>query len=235
MAPGSEPLAQRPKPVQLSRELIVKAALDLVDREGIDALTMRGVAEELGTKPMSLYTYVSDKQDLLGGMLDLIASEQVMPSLDQPWRDWVREGAHTVRQNCLAHPNALAAAIRSATPLRFGQQLEGTDAILAALEKAGFDLETAVHVYRAVLNFIQGTVLYQINSSLAPTGLVDVLARADQLPTFTRAVHHYLQPDWDRTFEVGLDMLIAGMERLLEENQRRRTGGGGARGPRRAN
>jgi AcrR family transcriptional regulator len=213
----------RADPGPLSRDSVLRAALELVDREGVDALTIRGVAEELGAKPMSLYSHVADKEDLLGGLLDLVVAEQRLPSFDQPWQKWVKEGSREIRRVLLRHPNAVAAVTRGPTPFRIGTHVQVVEMVLAAFQKAGFDLEIAVHVYRVAVQFVVASVLSQINTNQPPPGLVDVLAHADDFPNFTRALPHYLEPDFERTFELGLDFVIGGAERLLEEDRKRRS------------
>src|SRR5262245_41908051 len=91
----------------LSRERILKAAVDLVDRDGLSALSMRRVAEELDAAPMSLYRHVTNKADLLDGVYEAILSGMPLPGRQGDWKSDARALAGAFRAALLAHPNAV--------------------------------------------------------------------------------------------------------------------------------
>src|SRR6266540_6177235 len=92
--------------VGLSRERVLQAGLRLVDREGVDALTMRRLGKELGVEAMSLYGHVANKQDLLDGVVECVYAELPQCSLmSGPWHERLRSVAHRIRQVLLHHPN----------------------------------------------------------------------------------------------------------------------------------
>src|SRR3954454_22934009 len=88
----------------LSRERILAAALEVVDEQGIEALSMRKLGQALGYEAMSLYNYVANKDDLLDGILDLVLAESELPSPAGAWDTAVRTSAVSVHQALRRHP-----------------------------------------------------------------------------------------------------------------------------------
>ena len=88
----------------LNRERIVRAAVALADEAGLEALSMRKLADRLGAGTMSLYNHVENKDDLLDGMIDVVFSEIDLPAADADWRTTMRERAASVRESLACHP-----------------------------------------------------------------------------------------------------------------------------------
>ena len=102
MADGSsEEVEERPR---LNRERVLEGAMAVADAGGIDALTIRLLAQQLGVKPMSVYYYVASKDEILDGIVDLVFSEIELPAADGDWRAEIRRRADSARAVHLAHP-----------------------------------------------------------------------------------------------------------------------------------
>ena len=125
----------------LTRERVLRAALELADAEGIETLSMRRLGGRLGVEAMSLYNHVADKEDVLDGILDLVIGGIAVPESGADWRKAMRERAVSARQAFRRHPWA-AALMDSRTSSGPGR-LRYFDALVGALTGAGFPLEQA--------------------------------------------------------------------------------------------
>ena len=95
------------RPARLSRTQILEAALELADRDGLEAVTMQRIARAIGAEPMSLYRHVRNKEDLLDGLVDLVFAEIELPSPADPWKVAMRRRAVSVRDALGRHPWAI--------------------------------------------------------------------------------------------------------------------------------
>jgi AcrR family transcriptional regulator len=196
----------------LHRSLILETALAVTDRDGIDALTMRAVGEELGVEAMSLYHHVANKDDLIEGMIEVFSDRIRLDGDDFHWREDLRTLGRCFRREGLAHPDAVRLlAVRALQAPAWRRPVEDTFASLLA---GGFDPESAVHAYRIVWSYIVGYVLNDLRMwpvrSLRP--MLAELPRAE-FPA-THAVAAALQStNRDAEFELGLDLVIAGLSR----------------------
>src|SRR5687767_1355555 len=95
---------ERPR---LSRERVLWGAVAVADAGGIDGLTIRSLAQSLGVKPMSVYYYVANKDEILDGIVDLVFSEIELPEVGGDWRAEMRRRAHSARRALRAHPWAI--------------------------------------------------------------------------------------------------------------------------------
>ena len=159
----------------LSRERVLRAALDLADESGLDALTMRELGQRLGVEAMSLYNHVANKDDILDGMLDLVVSEIDLPSGDIDWRVAMRRRAASARAVFGRHPwaSALNDSRESSGPGR----LHYFDWVLGTLRRAGFSVELAVHAFSAIDSYIYGFGRQQLNVA-AGEGTAEASAEA---------------------------------------------------------
>lgn len=183
----------------LSRERVLEAAVALVDEEGLDALTMRRLAEELGVEAMSLYRYVKNKDDLLDGLHATILAELVVPDLKGPWREVLRELARAFRRTLEAHPRAVL--LFATRPAVAPGAVEHVERVLQLLVAAGFGAD-AVHAFQAGFTFVVGHTLWRLGSS------------ADWLPPSRPGAHGL-----DEEFEYGLDALLLGLEAKLRRRR----------------
>jgi TetR/AcrR family transcriptional regulator, tetracycline repressor protein len=163
----------------LSRERVLHAGLKLVDEEGVAALTMRRLGKELGVEAMSLYTYVSSKQDLLDGVLECVYLE--MPkvvSVDGPWQERLRAAACSFREVLLCHPNTVC--LLATRPVRNEGSLNLLETSLAELRSIGLSLEQADKVLSLLVGFTVGHVAAEVGDAQEQPVALDDYAPVDR-------------------------------------------------------
>jgi len=213
-----------PSRVPLNRERVIRGAIELADEKGIEALTMRGLAKRVGVEAMSLYNHIADKEDLLGGMVDVVVAEIEFPSAEEPWRDAMRRRAVSAREVLNRHP--WASSLIEASPNPSLVRLAYPEAVLASLRQGGFSVAGALHAFAALDSYIYGFVLQERNlpftsgSELASVGeAVASEMPADQFPYLTEVVSELVtRTDYDfrDEFYFGLDLLLDALERVRE-------------------
>ncbi|MBK7895562.1 MAG: TetR/AcrR family transcriptional regulator C-terminal domain-containing protein [Candidatus Promineifilaceae bacterium] len=144
------------KRTPLTRELVLEAALKILDEQGIVGLSMRKIASALHVEAMSLYNHVENKNDLLNGVVDLVLSRIELPDAALPWRDRLEVSAMKIYEAFIQHP-ALVIVISSeqGTP----NVMQGVDSIIAALEDAGLPPQQQVNAFRGLLAMCFGFIL----------------------------------------------------------------------------
>jgi AcrR family transcriptional regulator len=205
----------------LSRGRILAAAIGLVDREGLAALSMRKLGQELGVEAMSLYNHVPNKAALLDGMVGAVLGELEVPPADAaPWEDRLRAVARAYRRLALAHPKLFPLLVTR--PLNAPEALRPLEATLDLLRAAGFDAATTLRAFRAVSGFVEGYVLDEITGfSFAADAPGDgprlELDRLDAraFPRLRELAPHFAAQERDAEFEFGLDALIVGLGAAL--------------------
>jgi AcrR family transcriptional regulator len=204
----------------LNRERVLAAALALVDKQGIDALSMRKLGQALGVEAMSLYNHVSNKDDLLDGILDLVLAEMKPPDPDGGLAA-IRASSLAAHESLKRHPWA-AGRLMGAGGIR-PARIEFMDALLGALRNAGFSAETTYHAYHVLDAHIIGFSLWQTTHGSIPPGIGDMRAFIDRMvpaATYPHLHEHAVQhledgPHQDvPAFEYGLDLLLGSLERL---------------------
>jgi AcrR family transcriptional regulator len=215
----------------LSRDRVIDAAIAMADAQGMDAVSMRRLAQDLGVEAMTLYHYVSNKDDILLGMVDRVVEEMRHPRVGLDWKAELRAAAVSSHEVLVRHP--WAASLLLAGPGVSMARLRWMDAVLGCLRGAGFTADHTDHAYHALDSHIMGFSLWLvgISAGLGRLGSLDeFLARLDveSLPHLGEHVEQHLaKRDADeREFEFGLDLILDGLERQLA--------GAGSRGPRRS-
>ena len=207
----------------LSRERVLRAAIDLADAGGIGSLSMRRLAQELGVEAMSLYHHVANKDDILSGIADLVVEEYEIPNPGPDWKASIRRTAVSAYRVLLRHPWAASLLLAGTTPSV--ARLRYMDALLGTLRGAGFSAEMTDHAYHALDSHIMGFTLWVTGMNLPSDEQFTDLAQgflarlpADEMPHLVEHVHQHLKPrdpDDKPEFEFGLDLLLDGLERLL--------------------
>jgi AcrR family transcriptional regulator len=210
--------ATRRKP--LSRDRILAAALELVDEQGIEALSMRKLGQSLGYEAMSLYNHVANKDDLLDGILDLVLAEMALPDRDGGLPA-IRSAALSAHEALKRHPWA---ATMLMAPARIRPaRIQHMEASLASLRNAGLSAETTYHAYHVLDAHIVGFSLWASTHGKMPEHVEDARAWFDEMipvATLPYLHEHGLQhldegPHHDvSAFEFALDLLLGGFERL---------------------
>jgi len=196
------------------RQEILDAALALADEKGLDAVSMRAVAERTGVTPMALYPYVGSKAALLDGMVGRLLDELVPEDTGPDWRR-LRALAHSAR--ALVHRHPWAALLLFTRPAVAPEAVVIVDRIYTALLDAGVPGEDVPRLERMVSTLVIGYAASEVGGRFGP-GELDPRARRGQLPGGALPGHAALAAwldrpvDWDAEFEADLDDLI----RLVE-------------------
>lgn len=224
MAPASHAGQARRSP--LSREIIVEAAVRLVDREGLAALTMRKLGRELSVEAMSLYSYFSTKEEILSEMVDLLFREVPIPPDDPDWEQFSIELFSGFRQVLLAHPNAVPLLVTRSP--RSVSALAPIEASLRSLRAAGFSSASALDGYRGLMSFTVGYLLHEVGrlgeDDVDPdrwgTGLYALSdLTAEDTPNLLEIAPVALQRQADEQFATGLALVLEGLKVRLSSQQ----------------
>src|SRR5215510_6668084 len=156
----------------LSREQVLRAAIDLADSEGIETLSMRKLGRALGVEAMSLYNHVDGKDAMLDGMVDLVLQEIDLPSPEEDWRAAMHRTAISAHDVLLRHPWACS-LVMSSDRVHLAR-LRYIDAILGRFRQAGFSAELTFHAYHAIDSHIIGYTMWQIGHSLPADRIEDL-------------------------------------------------------------
>ena len=215
--------SRRRRRAPLSRPAVLAAAVDLADRDGIGALSMRKLGEALGVEAMSLYGHVANKDDLLDGMVDAVFAEIDHPVPGRPWRPEMHRRCASARSALTRHRWAvgLMDARTSPGPANLGHH----EAVLACLRADGFSVALAAHAFSALDSYVYGFVVQETSMPLdTPERTAEITQELlDQMPADTYphltelAVDHVMQPGYDygEEFEFGLGLVLDGLERAL--------------------
>lgn len=218
----------------LSTERVLRAAMELADRDGIEALSMRRLAAELGVEAMSLYYHVQSKADILAGIVDLALGEVELPAGGSDWKATVRRSAISYHDALRRH-RWVTAVPPSGTPSM--AQLRFMDALLKRLREAGLPPELTHHAYHALDSHIVGSALWL--ARIPPKEALDGLARdllgqlaVQGYPDLVLHIEQHLSgtASGTRFFEFGLDLLLDGIERRREASRPEASPGRGSRG-----
>jgi len=163
---------------QKQREL--QSALEIIDRDGVDGLSMRRLSDEVGRDPTVLYRHVPNKAALLDGVVEIVLGQLRVDSADPDWVAQLRTVAHDFRRLALAHPNVVPLLVTRplATPL--GQRPPGMlrplEDVLVLLTSAGFAGVDALHIYRVLFSYLHGHILTELQEIIErPEETDDVL------------------------------------------------------------
>jgi AcrR family transcriptional regulator len=212
--PSTEP---RPR---LNRTLVLRAAIELADANGLDALTMRRLAEELHVEAMSLYNHVANKGDLLNGMIDAVFDEVELPSHSEDWKTALRRRSISLRDMLKRHPWANGLMDSAATP---GEAtLRHHDRVIATFRHAGFSIPMTAHALAMLDSYVYGfakqdkALPFDTEEEAATMGEI-FLAHlpAKQYPYLHEfTVEHVLQPGYQfgTEFLFGLDLVLKALE-----------------------
>jgi AcrR family transcriptional regulator len=194
----------------LTREVVLDAAMDLVDREGLGALTMRRLGVELGVEAMSLYHHVRGKDALLDGLVERVL-EQAAPLTGAGWDAALRAFAWSLRATLLRHPGVLPLAVTrpAVTPATLHTVEQG----LRMLRAAGFPLGRALDVLNALTVFVVGHAAAEIGTTSAHgSGSAARLATldAEEFPLLVTAAREEEGTDDEARFRFAVDAMLAG-------------------------
>jgi AcrR family transcriptional regulator len=211
----------------LTRQDVLVTALQLIDADGADALSMRRIGKALDRDPMRLYRFASSKVELLDGVVELVLSELHVPTANATdWENVLRRTAHNFREIALAHPHVVPLLVTRplATPpaLRPRGTLRPLEDLLELLIGAGFDKRRALHAYRLYFGFLQGHVLNELQECVQDPEEVNDLLRlglhrlsVKQFPRLRSLAGELAAYDGRQELEEGLDIVLEGLRRQL--------------------
>ena len=223
------PTSQAARRVRLNRDRVLKGAVDLADRIGLEALSMRTLAQALGVAPMALYKHVAHKDELIDGMVDLVIGEIAAPEPGVPWRAAIRGRVLDARRVLLAHAWA-----RRALETRTTQSpaaLDYIESTIAVFRDAGFSDDLTHHVMHAFGSRMWGFTQELFDDGAAtpsteppPPEVLQAMAQRypNVLAIATTARHRSDSVvgygcDDQFEFEFALDLMLDGFARLHEQ------------------
>lgn len=207
---------------KITREVVLAAALEIIDRDGADGLSMRRLARALGRDPMILYRHAPNKAALLDGVAETVLAQLTVDPADPDWAAQLRAVARDYRRLALAHPHVVPLLVTRplATPLALRPKgtLRPLEDILALLTGAGFSGSDALHIYRALFGFLHGHVLNELQELVEKPEETDDLLRLGlhRLPIGEFPLLRSLAPvlasyQGAAELERGLDILLTGL------------------------
>ena len=217
--PGGDPI---------TRQRVLACALEIVDRDGIDGLSMRRLGKALGRDPMALYRHAPSKAALLDALAESVLEQLEVDIGDGDWATQLREVARGFRRLALAHPQMVPLLVTRplSTPLALRPlgTLRPLEDILTLLTRAGFTGADALHVYRALFGFLYGHVLNELQELVERPDESDDLLRLGlhRLPIGDFPLLRGLAPvlasyDGAAELERGVDILLAGLTATLPQ------------------
>jgi AcrR family transcriptional regulator len=222
--PDTPPPAQEDG--QVSRSTILKSALRIVDRDGVDGLSMRRLSEQVGRDPTVIYRHVPNKAAVLDGVAEIVLGQLRVDTADKDWTAQLRAVAHDFRRLALAHPNVVPLLVTRplATPLgrRPPGMLRPLEDVLTLLTAAGFSGTDALHIYRVLFGYLHGHILTELQEVIErPEETDDVLrlglhrltvTEFPQVRALASALANY---DGAAELDKALDLLLLGLTATL--------------------
>jgi AcrR family transcriptional regulator len=215
---------------RLSRDRVLRAAVALADDIGMESLSMRTLAEELGVVPMALYKHVANKEELLDGMVDVVVGEIDPPIRGTDWKGVVRQRILSARRCLLRHPWASRAIESRTNPTPV--VLAYLDSMIGMFRTGGFSVDLTHHVLHAVGSRLYGFTQEVFNDSASVDPARQALVVREMAGTYPHiaeiagAVYHDAPSvvghgcDDQFEFEFALDLLLDGLERLRQQDGR---------------
>lgn len=210
-----------PRRAQISHEQILAAALVVADEGGLAKLTIRSLAQRLGTSPMAVYHYVASKDEILDGLVDLVFAEIDVPVGAGPWREGIARRMDSARAALRRHPWAIGLMESRRTP--GPASLSRHEATLAILRQDGFSVEAAAHAYALIDSYVYGFAVQETTLPIDSPEDAGALAQ-EMLASFETAypylteiaTEHVMRPGYDfgREFEIGRELILDALETL---------------------
>lgn len=215
----------------VTRAVVLDAALELIDRDGVDGLSMRRLAEIVGRDPMVIYRHVANKAAVLDGVAEIVFAQLSVDVTDPDWSGQLRSIARDFRRLALAHPRVVSLLVTRplATPLglRAPAVVRPLEDIIELLTRAGFSGADALHVYRALFGFLYGHVLNEQQELVERPEETDEVLRLglyrlplEEFPRVRELAPVLAAYDGAAELERGLDILLTGLTATLPDLSR---------------
>jgi AcrR family transcriptional regulator len=212
----------------LSKERVLRTAIALADERGIEAASMRGIAQELGVVPMALYRHVANKDELLDGMIDMVVGEIGGPVAGADWKAAVRGRILSARQALLRHPWASRVMESRTTPTP--SVLAYMDSMIAMFLAGGFSIDLTHHAMHAMGSRLMGFTQELFNDRTETDPELEAEMWGSMSAVFPNIYELYLAVSHDDAsvvgpgcddqfeFEFALDILLDGLERIKDRS-----------------
>jgi AcrR family transcriptional regulator len=206
----------------LTRAKVLGAALRMADKGGIESLSMRNLARALKVEAMSLYNHVNGKEDLLDGLVELVAGEIEVPTSNGDWREAMLRRARSAHAVLLMHPWATMLFV---SRMNIGpNMLRYVDASIGCLREAGFSYPLADHAWTAIDAYVYGFTIQKRNFPLEPSAYASAAKQflpmipAEQFPYLNGMSKEVIAGRHDglHQLEFGLELILGGLERMRE-------------------
>lgn len=229
MSPAVAPRARKAASTRtpLNRERVLRAATDLVDQQGLDALSMRKLGQQLGVEAMSLYNHVANKDDILDGIVERVVGEFEVPSPEDPdWKATVRRTIQSVHTVLLAHP--WAAGLLESRVQASEVRLRFNDAMIGTFRNAGFPIDLAYRAFITLDSYVYGFTLQEVSwpyrkeERPAMIESFEVHVPPEKYPHLIEMMRFLVDPsttgatDYQAEFDFGLDLVLDGLERARD-------------------
>lgn len=208
----------------LSRARVLQAAVALADGAGLEAFSMRALAQQLGVVPMALYKHFANKDELLDGMVDIVFSEIELPAGDLDWSSAMRRRAISTREALQRHSWAIG-MMESRHP--GPANLANHNAVMGCLRNAGFSFETAIHAYSVQDAYIYGFALQERDlafetpdsAGAAAQRRAETIGPLENYPDLVEIATKLPESGYDSALEFawGLDLILDGLDRLRHD------------------
>lgn len=203
----------------LSREKIIDRALKLADEVGIDGLSMRKLASELGTTPMAIYNHVSNKDELIDLLLARVVGELELPEIGAPWQEAMRKRAHSMRNIILRHKWAAVLLISKISLT--DEVLSDVNATIGCLIQTGFSYAQADWARNTIDSHIYGYTLQELNMPVSPAQYKDAASQylpmvdKEKYPFMHQGAVQVIDGTYDGVidFSFGLELILSGLEK----------------------
>ena len=217
---------RNPRRAPVTRDRILRAAIDLADHGGLDALSMRRLGQALGVEAMSLYKHVANKDEVLDGIADLLSADMRAPDATGDWKQELRASAISAHEVLLRHPwaSTLIESRMNAGPNR----LRYLDAVIATLRGAGFSLPIVARAFGLLDSHTYGFTLQEQAWAFDPADAPELAAA--MVATLPEGAYPNIvamaglaasEPGgMGIDFAFGLDLILDGLERLLPPTPR---------------
>jgi AcrR family transcriptional regulator len=215
-------MAKQAQRTPLSKERVLRAAMKLADEGGIKAISMRKIAQELGVEAMSLYNHVASKDEIVDGIVDLVATEIDLAPTGDDWKEAMRRRVISAHEVLLQHPWACSLWMSSQT--LGGPRMRYADAVLRGFREGGFPEELTYHAFHVIQSHIMGFTMYVASFEFDVEDLERLAAEfletfpADEYPDLADHIRQHAEPgdEHEDTFEFGLELVLDGLERLRD-------------------
>ena len=217
----------------LDRATVLRAALRMADKDGLESLSMRRLAQTLKVEAMSLYNHVASKDDILDGLVELVVGEIDVPAIGGAWKAAMRRRATSAHTVLMRHPWATMLLV---SRINVGPNMRRyVDATIGCLREAGFSYPMADHAWNALDAYLYGFTLQKLNFPFEPSEYAPAAKQflpmipVEQFPYFNGLSQEIIAGRHDglHQLELGLDLLLDGLEKMREAgaqapNDRRR-------------